>query len=90
MSLDIKHLALQVQSRVWHPTCTRKGRRQQGSRRLKLRFSGLRCVSASWHGDHRLLLYFVFGDAIKITQHARFGVLEWSPQTLPQTWRKFL
>src|SRR5258708_33468992 len=26
----------------------------------------------------------------KITQHARFGVLEWSPQTLPQYRRKSL
>jgi len=51
---------------------------------------GLRCVSAGQHGGYRLLLIVVLGDAIKITQHARFGVLEWSPQMLPQTWRKFL
>jgi hypothetical protein len=26
----------------------------------------------------------VLGDAIKITQHARFGVLEWSPKRSPK------
>src|SRR5882672_10462780 len=30
------------------------------------------------------------GRKLKITQHARLGVLEWSPQTLPQYRRKFL
>ncbi len=51
---------------------------------------GLRCVSAGQHGGYRLLLIVVLGDAIKITQHARFGVLEWSPPNAPPTWRKFL
>jgi hypothetical protein len=37
-----------------------------------------------------LAFIFVLGDAIKITQHARFGVLEWSPQTLPQLGGSFL
>jgi hypothetical protein len=51
---------------------------------------GLRCVSAGQHGGYRLLLIVVLGDAIKITQHARFGVLEWSPPTLPQLGGSFL
>ncbi len=35
MSLDIKHLARQPPSPVWHPTCIREGRRQRGFRSLE-------------------------------------------------------
>jgi hypothetical protein len=36
MSLDIKHLARRVSSPVWHTTCIRKGRHQQGFRSLEV------------------------------------------------------
>jgi len=39
MSLDIKHLAREVSSPVWHTTCIRKGRRQQGFRSLEVEMS---------------------------------------------------
>ena len=35
MSLDIRDLARQFPSPVWHPTCNRKGGRQQGLRSLE-------------------------------------------------------
>src|ERR1700689_2300209 len=43
---------------------------------LSFKLFGMRCVSVCrWFS----------GTQLKITQHARFGVLEWSPKTLPQT-----
>jgi outer membrane protein OmpA-like peptidoglycan-associated protein len=47
------------------------------------RVSGLRRVSAGRHSDHPLAFVFSLGDAITITQHARLGVLEWSPKRSP-------
>jgi hypothetical protein len=40
---------------------------------------GLGGVNAGRHGGYRLLSYLL-GDAVKITKHARFGVLERSPK----------
>jgi hypothetical protein len=66
MSLDIKHLARQVPGPVWHPTCIRKGRRQQGFRSLEFEALGVRCVSVCRQSGCRVASEsVVLGDAIK-------------------------
>jgi hypothetical protein len=66
MSLGIKHLARQLPGPVWHPTCIRKGRRQQGFRSLEFETLGVRCVSVCRQSGCRVASEsVVLGDAIK-------------------------
>jgi hypothetical protein len=75
MSLDFMYLAAQPKTLFWHLTCIKEFWALEASAVFFAMFWA--CVASA----HAVSLR---GRNLKITQHARFGVLEWSPQTLPQ------
>jgi hypothetical protein len=92
MSLDIKGLARQPEAGVWHLTCITEGRHRHSLRSMEFEIfrPALRQRKPAKRSALAFHRYRCFRDAIKITQHARFGVLEWSPKRSPKLGGSFL